>query len=93
MCLWCRRFDIETWSCAAFPERVPGALTMGGADHRAPLPGDGGLRFEPKNREARLEVEQRWGETPVRYVGELNPFDPSAPTALEAFEEEPAENI
>jgi hypothetical protein len=81
MCHWCRRFEPDSWSCAAFPGGVPGALDLGGADHRAPLPGDGGLRFEPRNRDAARAVEAGWGVEPVRYVGALNPENPAAPTA------------
>lgn len=78
MCRFCRRFDPEEWACAAFPSRIPGALDLGGADHRAPLPGDGGLRFEPLDAEAARTVIEVWGEEPVRYVGALNPFNPSS---------------
>lgn len=33
--------------CAAFPAGIPQELLMGKVDHRQPLPGDNGVRFEP----------------------------------------------
>ena len=81
MCHFCRRFEPESWTCAAFPSKVPDALDLGGADHRAPLPGDGGLRFEPRSAEAARIVAEVWGDEPVRYVGPLNPENPATTPA------------
>ena len=36
-------------TCDAFPERIPNDIRLMWADHRAPYPGDGGIRFEPKD--------------------------------------------
>lgn len=54
-CWPCRHYrPSEFWSedgwpvdaCAAFPDRIPSIITVGGFDHREPYPGDNGIRFE-----------------------------------------------
>ncbi len=38
--------DLVIPFCEAFPERVPREIYTGQFDHRAPYPGDNGIRFE-----------------------------------------------
>lgn len=50
ICLWCEHFD--DWEpsnplrCAAFPEGIPEGIINNLIDHRLPVEGDGGLRYE-----------------------------------------------
>jgi hypothetical protein len=34
-------------TCDAFPNGIPKAIRKNSIDHRKPLPGDNGIRFEP----------------------------------------------
>jgi hypothetical protein len=77
MCVYCSRLIRETFSCDAFPDGIPGALTIGHADHRAALPGDEGIRFRPRDERAKEAVIEGWGAEPVPYEGDLDPEDPS----------------
>ena len=49
LCLWCRRFrpESETEGCTAFPDGIPDAVAQNRQDHREPIDGDNGLRFDP----------------------------------------------
>jgi hypothetical protein len=50
-CSYCIHLD-ENWSkpkCAAYPEGIPTAVLYNRADHRYPLPGDHGIRFEGRD--------------------------------------------
>jgi hypothetical protein len=54
MCLSCRRFRPGTLAhpdatCPAFPNGIPDDITDGGYDHTEPYPGDGGVRFLPRD--------------------------------------------
>ena len=47
-CRGCRHlFNLELWTCAAFPNGIPAAILAGDFDHRKPYLGDGGIRYEP----------------------------------------------
>ena len=50
MCVSCKRFrpDAETLSCDAFPDGIPDGILDNEVDHREPVDGDGGLRYDPK---------------------------------------------
>jgi hypothetical protein len=39
--------DEEAMYCSAFPDRIPQEVMFGVLDHRNPIPGDGGIQFEP----------------------------------------------
>ena len=50
LCVACQRLRRPVrgrWTCAAFPGGIPAPLLNASADHRAPYPGDQGIRFEP----------------------------------------------
>lgn len=59
-CLACTRFQRRPLTaCAAFPDGIPEEILIWGADHRAPFPGDGGVRFElAEGLESRDAFEQ-----------------------------------
>ncbi|MGB9866725.1 MAG: hypothetical protein ACPLPR_02300 [Bacillota bacterium] len=38
--------------CDAFPQGIPDDIFFEYFDHRKPYPGDGGIRFEPKDEKA-----------------------------------------
>lgn len=48
-CARCRHFrrDLPGATCAAFPEGIPRVILLNEHDHRAPYPGDHGVRWEP----------------------------------------------
>jgi hypothetical protein len=51
-CLACRHLQLSAdgprrLACVTFPRGIPGLMLGGIADHRYPVPGDGGVRFEP----------------------------------------------
>lgn len=46
-------------SCAAFPDGIPETMT-GGGDHREPLPGDRGVRFEQADGQPAEEAFAAW---------------------------------
>lgn len=42
-------FDFK---CDAFPDEIPQKILVSEADHRKPFPGDGGVLFDPKDKDA-----------------------------------------
>lgn len=52
MCWWCLHFRSQRikglmyYSCTAFPDEIPEDIFDNYFDHRAPYPGDNGIRFE-----------------------------------------------
>jgi hypothetical protein len=36
----------EGWTCSAFPKGIPNRIVEDGLDHRNPIKGDAGIRFE-----------------------------------------------
>lgn len=45
-CFSCKHFD-RPWVCKAFPDRIPIEVIENEVDHRKPVEGDHGIRFEP----------------------------------------------
>lgn len=62
-CLDCRHRHEAALTCAAFPDGIPAAILLHGFDHCAAYPGDGGIRFEPRD-DAAFWTE-RCGERPL----------------------------
>ncbi len=50
-------------TCDAFPTGIPDVMGDGG-DHREPIEGDHGIRFEPVDDEAAAWAEMVWGKKP-----------------------------
>lgn len=71
MCMYCSRLSTEGWTCEAYVEGIPNALWIASADHRAPLPGDHGVRFEANSEQGAAVVKATWGDEPVPYVGPM----------------------
>ena len=47
-CGTCKNYDPDTGSCPAFyPREIPKDVMTGEVSHRKPIPGDGGVRYEP----------------------------------------------
>ena len=55
ICLNCRRYKPERFAlpkrCQAFPDGIPDAIYFGDANHRKPYEGDGGLLYDPIDKE------------------------------------------
>lgn len=63
LCLWCRHSNIHPGdpdspyldcTCTAFPEGIPAAIMDNEIDHRQPVAGDNGIRFEPRDSPRRI---------------------------------------
>lgn len=55
-CLKCRHLERPIQGpgrCSAFPEAIPAEIMFNDFDHRKPYPNDNGIRFEPREEEAR----------------------------------------
>ena len=55
-CFYCRHYVDDgdgPLRCAAFPDRVPLDVYSGRHDHSETYPGDGGIRFDPKDQPPR----------------------------------------
>jgi hypothetical protein len=71
-CSACKHYqDGFTRSCAAFPKGIPRAVFLGYFDHRWPLKGDNGIRYEHHpdfqkivDKAKRLGVEEPWPPSP-----------------------------
>lgn len=47
LCHACRYWTAGTVTCVAYPQGIPLGILTGDWDHHQPLPGDGGVHFEP----------------------------------------------
>lgn len=43
--------------CEAFPDGIPDEVLYGVVDHRNPIPGDGGVQFEPEPDATPLQLQ------------------------------------
>ena len=49
-CHACKHYYVGTLNCEAFPDGIPQKILLDAVDHRKPIAGDHGIRFEPKLR-------------------------------------------
>lgn len=65
LCLACQRlfFAGGRSSCLAFPDGIPDVILIGGADHRTPIEGDGGITFVQKDSAEAHEAFSDWRQT------------------------------
>lgn len=67
ICMGCRHLtDDAGWGyrCTAFPSGIPDAIIQSQVDHREPIEGDRGIRFEPTDDEAAAYAEELFNPTP-----------------------------
>lgn len=58
-CNKCQHLNRGTFSCKAFPERIPNEILDGDNDHTKPLPNQGNdLVFTPKKKRSVLSREE-----------------------------------
>lgn len=50
-------------TCDAFPDAIPLEILLFGADHREPMPGDHGVRFEQAGGDSAAEAFAQWRDT------------------------------
>jgi hypothetical protein len=58
ICSFCRHWQGDR-RCDAFPEEIPLAIWIGENDHRQPIEGDHGIRFEPLTEEQVADLRAR----------------------------------
>lgn len=57
-CAFCKRFRAgNPPTCAAFPDGIPDEILRNEFDHREPVAGDRGLRYEPIDRAAATRAD------------------------------------
>lgn len=52
MCIGCKHFHREGFTCDAFPNGIPDDILESRLDHRKPYPGDNGIQYEPVSAKA-----------------------------------------
>lgn len=59
-CLRCKHYKPNEYgfACPAFPEGIPKEIIDLDFDHRNPWPGDGGIRWEPKDRDTQNPFDE-----------------------------------
>lgn len=66
ICAGCKHLttDLRESKCDAFPAGIPTEILLSKVDHRQPVAGDNGVRFEPKDAKAAEYAE--WLFEPVQ---------------------------
>lgn len=67
MCIGCKHFRNEGFTCDAFPDGIPEDILQSRIDHRKPYLNDNGIQFEPVSPMA------------ARFVARIFPEDPENP--------------
>lgn len=66
ICVFCehvrRPFDWDDARCAAFPDGIPQAIFDNESDHRQPIDGDQGIRFEPESQDGSNYAREMFDE-------------------------------
>lgn len=60
ICLSCKHFigkGFGDFRCKAFPQGIPPVFSALGQLHTKPYPGDNGIQFEPKKKEAEPKTD------------------------------------
>jgi hypothetical protein len=72
MCLWCTHFK-DGFTCDAFPDGIPDEILFQFVDHRKPVVGDNGIRFESNGKPPVEQILQTYDEMDgVPFVDPLN---------------------
>lgn len=85
ICLQCKylhRVNGEAFTCDAFGDGIPDDIILNVHDHRLPLQGDGGILFEPINKNGSEYAVELFGSVPKIKNGKqtkqkefVNPID------------------
>lgn len=62
-CRACVRFRATHTTCEAYPAGIPLSILVHGADHRAEIPGDNGVRFQQGDSADQRQAFVDWQQT------------------------------